>query len=144
MNKNQKRNGKDHGNFQRVWSEEKIFKHPLLPIGVKLTKSNDRFPLFRQELVEIAEDGKTFSRMKVMSTGHRTGQIQVPDISNAIASVFDQAREYILEKLIAAEDEWIEFSKGREDNGPKKPMGIKSLGRRDKERRQRRQRQQEG
>ena len=139
MDNRQQRNGKNQGNFTREWKEDKIIKNADLKIGVKLTKSNDRFPLFRQELVEIADDGKTFSRMKVMSTGHRTGKVAVPDVGGVIAGLFDQAREYMLEVLQAAEDEWVEFSHGRADNGPKKPMGIKALGRRDRDRRQRHQ-----
>jgi len=132
----QANNGKNQKTFVREWRDDKVFKNEELGIGVKLTRSNDRFPLFRQELVEIMQDGKTFSRMRVHSTGHRSGKVAIPDIGSAISTLFDQAREYMYEILQRSEDEWIEFSKGREDRGPKKPLGIKALGKRDHERRQ--------
>jgi len=118
----------------REWQEDKVFRSGN--IAVVLQKSNDRFPLFRQELVEFGQDGKKYSRMKVMCEGRRTGTISVPNLAGEIAKLFEAAREYVHGVLQAAEDQFIERDQQRGQRQEKAPTGIKSWGKRDRERRQ--------
>lgn len=120
----------------REWNEDKVFKTQDGVMALVLQKSNDRFPLFRQELVELGQDGKKYSRMRVQCQGRRTGVIVVPDRTSEIVKLFEEARIHIHGVLQAAEDSFIERDQQRGQFKDKAPMGIKSLGKRDRERRE--------
>lgn len=145
MGKSQKheRPNHDRGNqghqgteWVREWKEDRTFESDDGKLAVVLQKSNDRFPLFRQELVEFGQDGKKYSRIKVQCEGRRTGVIVIPSVASTIAVLFEKAHMYMHGVLQAAEDAFIERDQQRGQFKDKAPMGIKSLGKRDREKRQ--------
>lgn len=144
MSKGKKHEGRPNHNNQgggqewvREWAEDKVFRTDDGKMGLVLQKSNDRFPLFRWELAEFSPDGKKYSRMKVVCAGRRTGTISVPNIAGDVAKLFEAAGEYVQGVLQVAEDQFIERDQQRGQHQEKAPTGIKSWGKRDRERRER-------
>lgn len=144
MGKGKKHEGRPNHNNQgggqewiREWAEDKVFRTADGKLWLVLQKSNDRFPLFRQELVEFGQDGKKYSRMKVQCEGRRTGVIVIPDRTSEITKLFEEARIYVHGVLQEAEDGFIERDQQRGQRQEKAPTGIKSWGKRDRERRER-------
>jgi len=126
--------------FKRTWSEDAVFESRDGSIAVKVSKSNDRFPMFNLELIALdvapgLGPKKTFSRLRLNYLGRKTGRIEIVRIGSVVANLFEQAEDYIAEQLQTAENDWIEWSEQkalRDDAHSKPPQlpGLKKLGKR--------------
>jgi len=126
--------------FQRTWSEAVVFVSKDGTIAVKVSKSNDRFPMFNLEVVAI-EPGpgpkKTFSRLRLGFEGRKTGRIAINRIGSTVAGLIEQAEDFISEALQEAENDWISWSEAKAhreiDRGkPEQRPGLKKLGKMDR------------
>lgn len=129
---------------KRTWSNiHLITLHPdtlacpeSAKMGVQIAKSSDHFALYTWELVQISDDGKRYSRMRVPFSGRRTGRIDLPAIEQDIVKLFQLARIWLHERMQEAEDNWVEFENARakkndDRSKPKQHMGLKQLSKRD-------------
>lgn len=145
MTQQNRSSSSQQSDFKRTWSNVHLIQldsdDPRASkagtnMGVQIAQSNDRFPLYTWELVQLSQDGKRYSRMRVSFDGRRSGKITIPAVDQHIAALFQLASDWIHERMQDAEDKWIEFEQDRAKKNddrakPKQHAGLKQLAKQD-------------
>lgn len=118
--------------FKPEWKTAKTFEEGAVVITVH--RSNHWIPRFRIELSFKAPNGLV--RSLHPRTERTNGKVTTERVADTLHRLWRDAEEYAHDMMQANEDEYLERTASRGNQGTKAPMGLKALGKRDKEKRE--------